>query len=80
VDNQSFAILCSPARDEAGEYVAFGHSLICDPWGKIVGELDEKEGVLVCDLDLSKIQNMRTSIPTGKQRRHDLFSIAEKKE
>ena len=61
-----------------GDYVAFGHSLICSPWGDIVGELDEKEGVLVCDLDMEKVENMRNQIPTSKQRRYDLFSIAEK--
>ena len=72
VDNQLFTILCSPARNENSNYVAFGHSLICDPWGKVTS-LDESEGVLVCDLDLSQVSKMRDQIPTLKQKRFDVY-------
>lgn len=59
VDNQSFVILCSPARDEKGSYVAYGHSVIVSPWGKVIGQLDEKEGILVADIDLKECDSVR---------------------
>lgn len=80
VDNQAFTVLCSPARDsEGGGYVAWGHSLICDPWGRIVGELDEKPGLLVCDLDLSMIEQFRAQIPVLKQKRQDVYELIDKR-
>ena len=36
VDNQLFTVGTAPARDESGSYVAWGHSMVCEPWGGIV--------------------------------------------
>lgn len=74
-DNQQFVLLCSPARDEKAEYVAYGHSLVCDPVGKVIGQLDEKEGFLDAELDMSQIQSTRDSIPILKGLRRDLYSF-----
>ena len=38
VDNQCFTVGAAPARDEAASYVAWGHSLVCDPWGTVLHE------------------------------------------
>lgn len=59
VDSQSYVILCSPARDVNSSYVAYGHSVVVSPWGKVVGQLDEKEGVLMADIDLNECDVMR---------------------
>lgn len=32
VDNQSFVCMCSPARVATASYVAYGHSVVVDPW------------------------------------------------
>ncbi len=63
VDTQQFVLLCSPARDEAADYVAWGHSLVVDPWGTVVASLNEAEGVLCADLDLSLIEKTRARLP-----------------
>ena len=59
VDTQSFVILCSPARDEKGSYVAYGHSVVVSPWGRVIGQLDEKEGILMADIDLKECDAVR---------------------
>ena len=42
----------------------WGHSLIVGPWGDVIAELDHDEpGILVADLDLSKVETARTRIP-----------------
>lgn len=38
------------ARDPTSEYVAWGHSTIVDPWGKIVNKANEGEETIVADL------------------------------
>ena len=75
VDNQLFTVMCSPARDTEAGYVAYGNSMICDPWGKVIGRLDENEGVLVRDLDLTQVEKMRTQIPVRNQKRPDLYNV-----
>lgn len=36
LDNQVFVVGASPPRDDTASYVAFGHSLVVDPWGEVV--------------------------------------------
>jgi predicted amidohydrolase len=57
---------CSPARDETASYIAYGHSIVTDPWGRILRELDEKEGILDIELDLGETDRIRTQIPLGQ--------------
>lgn len=78
LDNQCFVAGCSPARDLEASYVAYGHSLACDPWGSILGQLDEKEGVLVVELPLEDIPRYRAQIPILTARRTDLYETKEK--
>lgn len=50
VDNQAFVAVASPARITDSNYVAWGHSMIVDPWGKILDEATEKDMDLFIDL------------------------------
>lgn len=73
VDNQCFVIATSPARDMSASYHAFGHSLIADPWGRVVSELDGKEGEAETVLDLSEVESVRQQLPLLSARRTDLY-------
>lgn len=75
VDNQIFFAGCSPARDENASYKAWGHSIVTNPFGEILGELDEKEGVLTCEIDFSTLEDFRTQSPILKSVRKDLYSV-----
>ena len=48
---------------------SWGHSVLIDPWGKIVSELAEGEGVVFGDIDTNLIQNIRESLPALRHRR-----------
>jgi omega-amidase len=73
VDTQSFGIVCSPARDEAADYIAWGHSMIVDPWGDKLQEADEKEAVIISELDLTQVVTRRTNMPYWLQKRPDVY-------
>ena len=73
LDNQCFIAGCSPARDVNASYVAYGHSLVCNPWGDIIAQLDEKEGVRVVDIDLDDLAKYRGQIPILAGRRTDMY-------
>jgi predicted amidohydrolase len=66
LDQQIFMAGCSPARDETASYIAYGHSIVTDPWGRILRELDEEEGILDIELDLAETDRIRTQIPLGQ--------------
>ncbi len=74
VDTQSYCILASIARsNDPSDYQAYGHSMVISPYGKILAELDEKEGIAIADLDMSQVDRMRRSIPTHDQKRRDVY-------
>lgn len=74
VDNEMFTVLCSPARDVGGSgYQAYGHSLVVDPYGKIVAEAGEGEEILYAELDKLVVPAAREGIPVHFQRRFDIY-------
>ena len=42
----------SPARDESASYVAWGHSSVVCPWGKVIATTDHKESVIYADIGI----------------------------
>ncbi len=47
----------------------FGHSLVADPWGRIVGEGRDGVGVTFAELDLAEIARVREILPSLRHRR-----------
>lgn len=74
MENQVFAAAANPAGKDYGSYKSYGHSQIVDPDGVLLGQLDEKCGLLLADLDPSKVQRIRQRSPFWKIRRTDLYS------
>ncbi|HRP10434.1 MAG TPA: carbon-nitrogen hydrolase family protein [Terricaulis sp.] len=63
---ETHAFVIAPAqggRHEDGR-ATYGHSLIVDPWGKVLAKLDHDEpGFVVADLDLDAVGAARAKIP-----------------
>jgi len=47
----------------------FGHSLVIDPWGDILLDMGEEQGLGFADIELSKISEVRSRIPALNHRR-----------
>ena len=56
-------------HDLEGKRKSYGHSMIIDPWGTIVAEIGEGEGICLAEIDLSKTDRVRRSIPVSQHRR-----------
>lgn len=80
VDNQCFVAATSPARDPEAPYQAWGHSLIADPWGTVLGEMDEKEGMQTVEIDLREAARIREELPLLRARRPELYARWEAQE
>ena len=60
------AYIAAPAQGGVHEdgRGTWGHSVIIDPWGKVIAGLDhDAPGVLMADLDLEKVSEARAKIP-----------------
>lgn len=79
VDNQLYVAMISPARNENAPYIAWGHSSLTDPWGRIIAKAEENETVLKADIDLNVLNEVRQQIPLRKQLRKDIYQLKEVK-
>ncbi|WP_425058670.1 Deaminated glutathione amidase [Sporomusa carbonis] len=73
VDNQVYVVAAAPALNAATEYKAYGHSLIIDPWSRVVAGVADEETVLTGKIDFRTINKVREELPVLKQRRVDLY-------
>jgi len=75
VDNQVFVAAVSSARDEKAHYVAYGNSIVTNPFGNVLGRLEAEEDILITDIDLSEIDRIRNELPLLKHRREDIYKV-----
>ena len=75
LDNQIYMLGCAPVRDPSTGYTSWGHSILTDPWGRVVKKLDEKEGILLETIDLEYEDAVRQQLPLLKHRRQDLYRL-----
>ena len=75
VESQCYVIGTAPARDPESSYISWGHSIAVDPWGKILTQMDEKEGIRIVELDLDYADKVRQELPLLAYRRTDLYEL-----
>ena len=75
VESQAYVIGTAPARDTKSSYISWGHSIAVDPWGKILAQMDEKEGIRIVELDLDYVDKVRQELPLLIHRRTDLYEL-----
>jgi predicted amidohydrolase len=61
------------APDQTGN-IYIGHSLVADPYGRIISEAGEREGIEIVDLDLSTVTEAREKLPLLANRRAEVYA------
>ncbi len=57
------------SHDDEGLRCSYGHSVIIDPWGTVVAECSDGEGLCVAEIDLDRVRAVRASMPIQAHRR-----------
>lgn len=73
IESQVYLAAASPAPDEASGYVAYGHSLVVDPWGDVLAEAGEGEEGIAAHLSAARLEKVRRELPLLRHRREDLY-------
>lgn len=64
IETGSYVIAAAQGGNHPNGRSTYGHSLIVDPWGKVIAELDHDEpGVLVAEIDPQAVAEARQRIP-----------------
>ncbi len=63
VENQCYVLAAAQGGLHPGGRRTYGHSVLIDPWGKIVAERAEGAGIVVGDVDPARTAEVRASLP-----------------
>jgi predicted amidohydrolase len=75
IENGAFVVAAAQGGVHEDGRETFGHSLIVDPWGKIIAEADHDEpGVILAEIDTGLSVQARGKIPNLKNARE--FSVS----
>jgi deaminated glutathione amidase len=68
IENGAYVIAPAQFGTLAGGGECYGHSLIIDPWGRVLADAGDSEGFIIAEIDLAQVAETRRRIPSL---RHD---------
>jgi len=71
IENGSYVV----APDQVGNIYA-GRSMVVDPFGAVLLDMGQNEGMEVVELDMNKVKEVRQSLPLLKNRRTDIYRLS----
>jgi deaminated glutathione amidase len=66
IETGAFVFAPAQCGVHPGERRTYGHSLIVDPWGKVLADGGESPGFVVADIDVGLVAKARASIPAWR--------------
>ena len=63
IETQCYVLAANQCGWHDDKRRTWGHSMIVDPWGESLGMLHESPGVIVADVDLKELENLRKKMP-----------------
>jgi predicted amidohydrolase len=69
IENLAFVLAAAQYGRHNPKRVTYGHALIVDPWGHVLAECGDQEGVAVAELDFAYQDRVRRELPSLGHRR-----------
>jgi predicted amidohydrolase len=69
IENGIFVAAASQQGTLGGGFRAYGRSLVCDPWGVVLAQAGDGEGVVVADCARATLERVRREVPVLAHRR-----------
>lgn len=69
IENQCYVVGAGQGGVHNERRETFGHSMIVDPWGRVLDVLPAGEGVVVADIDQDALRDIRQRMPVFRHRR-----------
>ena len=69
IEAELFVVAAAQAGHHEDGRDTYGHSLVADPWGDLLVEMDGSPGLAFAEIDLARIADVRARIPVHQHRR-----------
>ncbi len=64
IENLSYVFAPAMCGEHPGNRSTYGHSLIIDPWGRILAELGDEPGIAIADINTDEVARVRGMLPS----------------
>jgi predicted amidohydrolase len=68
IENQCYVLAPAQGGEHTNGRKTWGHSMLIDPWGEVLVQLDSGPGVVSGNIDFDCIENVRQALPALKHR------------
>jgi predicted amidohydrolase len=69
IENQVYIVAPDQFGKSAKSFETHGHSLIVDPWGKVLAERPDGAGIITAEIDLDYLAKVRADLPALQHRK-----------
>jgi|TARA_B100000959_G_scaffold139707_1_gene146820 nitrilase len=69
IENQCYLIAAGQGGRHNEKRQTWGHSMIISPWGSILSQVDEGEGIALAEIDMDYLKEIRIRMPIREQQK-----------
>jgi predicted amidohydrolase len=74
VENGVYVIAAAQHGTRADGRGAYGRSMIVDPWGTVLAQAPDRDGVVIAEVALEHLDTVRRTLPSLQHRRPDMYT------
>jgi predicted amidohydrolase len=75
IENQCYVVAAGQWGTHPVGRACFGRSMVIDPWGTVVAQAADGEGIVLADLDLERLRTIRRDLPSLANRRPETYRV-----
>jgi predicted amidohydrolase len=64
IENGAYVFAPAQCGQHPGDRATWGHSLIVDPWGRVLADGGEEPGYIIAEIDPARVAEVRRSLPS----------------
>jgi len=69
IENQCYVVAAGQIGDHEPGRSCYGRSMVVDPWGTVVTQVPDGEGIALAEVDVDRIRRVREEVPSLANRR-----------
>lgn len=77
IENSCYIVAPGQIGQKA-RFVAYGNSMVVDPWGTVIARAKDQAGMFFAEIDLEYLDSIREKLPSLKNRRDDVYTLRKK--
>jgi nitrilase len=69
IEQQCYVLASNQWGQHDSKRRTFGHSMVISPWGEVLDQLPEGEGIVCTKIDLGEVKRIRREMPIANHQR-----------